>query len=270
MNVGISTACLFCKTPLENSFGTIKGMGADRVEVFLNSFCEYEEWFARLLRCRADDNGLTVRSVHPMSAQFESQLFSIHDRQRADSISIFKKVLLAGKILGASCYVMHGAAHLSGVAKNLQDERVASTLEELIDIAQEYNITLALENVSWCIYHDADYARMLTGRIKNHRLKYVLDIKQAVRSGTSPFDIIDAVGEDIINVHLCDYAYEDGKLVLKMPGKGCFDFASLFAALKGKGYKGDAFIEVYSDMFENPNELKAPYQFLNNLCSQQR
>lgn len=262
MEIGISTACLFSKCNLEDSFEIIKATGARKVEVFLNSPSEYEEDFAHLIRERLDKNGLEAYSVHPLGSQFESQLFSIHNRQREDALSVFRKVLRAGKIIGATCYVMHGAAHLSGVAKNLQDGRVVETIAELIEIAKEYRITLALENVSWCIYHCPEYGKMLQKGIGGHRLKFVLDVKQAVRCGVSPFDLIATIGEDIVNVHLCDYSIKQGKLLLKMPGEGEFDFYRLMLALKSKGYEGLAFIEVYSDMFDRYEQLNRAYEFL--------
>lgn len=268
MKIGVSTASLFCKMPLEEVFETIKSFGTELVEVFLDSYSEYDEDFARLLRCRMMENNLRAFSVHPLGTQFESQLFSIHDRQKADAVKVFEKVLRAGQILGASCYVMHGPAHLSGVAKNLQMERIIAVMNELMDIADGYGIQLALENVSYCVYHEPKFGRLLADGIGGHRLKFVLDIKQAVRIGVSPFEIIDAVGEDIINVHLCDYAIKGERIDLRMPGEGEFDFARFIKVLKDKGYKGNMFIEVYSDMYKNFDELRKSYQYLDYLCSQ--
>ena len=46
----------------------------------------------------------------------------------------------AGRILGATHYVMHGSPHLGGMAKNLELERIAPVFVELLDIAAEYGI----------------------------------------------------------------------------------------------------------------------------------
>ena len=84
---------------------------------------------------------------------------------------------------------------------------------ELLDVAAEYGITLCLENVSWCFFHAPAFGAELKARLGDHRLKFVLDIKQAVRSGEDPFAFVEAVGEDLENWHLCDYAFDDaGKL----------------------------------------------------------
>ncbi|MDO4543864.1 MAG: sugar phosphate isomerase/epimerase [Clostridia bacterium] len=265
MEIGISTACLFNRFDTEDCFSVIKSLGANLAEVFLNTFSEYEPSYCRLLKKRMEAAGVGVYSVHPMSAQFESQLFSIHRRQRSDALDIYKKVLESGGILGAKCYVMHGAAHLSGAAKNLQDELILERFRELTEVARASGLTLALENVSWCIYHDSEYGRMLKDGLGDGKLKFVLDIKQAVRSGTSPFDYIDAIGEDLINVHLCDYKFIGGISRPFMPCKGEFDFGRLKSALEGVGYKSPLFIEVYSDTYGKLEELGEAYRCLQEL-----
>ena len=268
MDVGISTASIFNKAMVEDVPAMLSPMGCQLIEVFLNTFSEYRPDFVRLLRQRIDDAGLNVYSVHPMSSQFESQLFSIHPRQKADAFCVYREALNAGRILGATHYVMHGSPHLGGTAKNLELERIAPIFGELMDVAAEYGITLCLENVSWCFFHAPAFGAELKERLGDHRLKFVLDVKQAVRSGEDPFAFVDAVGEDLANWHLCDYAFDDaGKLSLKMPGQGQCDFKALGAAMIEKGYRGPAFVEVYSDMYADLEQLIASYVTIRDTLS---
>ena len=268
MNVGISTASIFNKAMVEDIPAMLAHMGCRMIEVFLNTFSEYRPDFVRLLRQRIDDAGLRVYSVHPMSNQFEAQLFSIHPRQKADAFSVYRDALNAGSILGATHYVMHGSPHLGGTAKNLEMERIAPVFGELLDIAREYGVTLCLENVSWCFFHTPALGAELKARLGDHRLKFVLDIKQAVRSGEDPFAFVEAVGEDLENWHLCDYAFDEtGKLSLKMPGQGQCDFLALGKAMVDKGYKGPAFIEVYSDMYRDLYELRSSFETIRTTLS---
>ena len=77
---------------------------------------------------------------------------------------------------------------------------------------------------------------------------------------------MEAVGEDLENWHLCDYAFDGAeKLSLKMPGKGQCDFRALGTAMVEKGYRGPAFVEVYSDMYSGLDELKASYEYVNSV-----
>ena len=268
MNVGISTASIFNKAMVEDTPAMLVDIGCKEIEVFLNTFSEYRPDFVRLLRKRIDDAGLVVYSVHPMSNQFEAQLFSIHPRQKADAFSMYRDALNAGRILGATHYVMHGSPHLGGTAKNLEMERITPVFRELLDVAAEYGITLCLENVSWCFFHTPAFGAELRQRLGDRRLKFVLDIKQAVRSGEDPFAFVEAVGEDLANWHLCDYAFDGtGKLSLKMPGQGQCDFFALGKAMAAKGYNGPAFIEVYSDMYRELDELKSSFDIMQTTLS---
>ena len=268
MNVGISTASIFNKAMVEDIPAMLSPTGCKEIEVFLNTYSEYRPDFVRMLRHRIDDAGLDVYSVHPMSNQFEAQLFSIHPRQKEDAFSVYRDALQAGSTLGATHYVMHGSPHLGGTAKNLEMERITPIFRELLDVAAEYGITLCLENVSWCFFHAPAFGAELKKRLGDHRLKFVLDIKQAVRSGEDPFAFVEAVGEDLMNWHLCDYAFDEvGKLSLKMPGKGQCDFKALGSAMISKGYTGPAFVEVYSDMYTRLDELKASYDAMCTVLS---
>lgn len=260
MQLGISTASYFNRMPIEDVVSDIGAHGVPLAELFLNTFSEYEPAFVELLAARAEAAGVRIHSVHPMSTQFEPQLFSIHPRQRADALRIYERVLAAGKRLGASCYVMHGAATLSGAAKNLQTERIAPIFCELNDMAAQYGLTLALENVSWCVFGSPEFGAELRARTHD-RLHFTLDVKQAVRSGRSVREYLDAVGERLVNVHLCDYVpAQNGGWYWRMPGQGVYDFAALARALSECAYSGPAFVEVYSDTYRALDELYAGYR----------
>lgn len=265
VRVGISTACTYCKCELEDAPAKIKSCGADLCEVFLNTFSEYRAVYVDMLKTRIDEQGLKVTSIHPMSAQFEAQLFALHHRQREDAVDIYKSVLRAGKTLGAKIYVMHGSPHLSGAAKNLQLERLAPLFGEYVSMAQDYGIQLTLENVSWCFFNRPDFGLELQQAMGDHSLKFTLDIKQAIRSGFDPLLFVESVGRDMVHLHLCDYTISDGGLKLQMPGHGDFDFARLKSAMLEKGFSGDAMLEVYSDMYQGFDELGAAYRYVLNI-----
>lgn len=254
LQAGISTASFFNRMMIEDVVTDLGEHGIGLAELFLNSFCEYTEEFTALLKERIEKANISVYSVHPMSTQFEPQLFSLHPRQRADGQRVFEAVLRAAKTLGAKYYVMHGAAHLSGAAKNLQLDRVAPIFSDLADMAESYGITLTLENVSWCMFANPDYGRRMTDLIGD-KLHYTLDTKQAMRSGFTPDDYIDAVGPLIRNVHLCDCRHTENGVRWALPGCGDFDFAALMTRLINVGYNGPAFLEVYSDTYETLQDL---------------
>ena len=258
MEVGISTASFFNKCSIEDAVLDLGAHGVTLCELFLNSFSEYEPEFVDMLAGRVKRAGLKVFSVHPMSTQFEPLLFSLHPRQRGDSWKLFEQVLSDARTLGASHYVLHGAANLSGAAKNLQLERLVPIFTDMIALAKSYGVTLTLENVSWCLFRTPEFGARLLDALGSDSIHFTLDIKQAIRAGYSPLQFIDAVGDAIVNLHLCDAVQSsDGAYALKMPGKGDVDFAAVRDALNAHGYAGPAFIEVYSDMYRDIGEIYA-------------
>lgn len=249
MNIGLSTASYFQKMQIEDAILDIGAHGVPVCELFLNTFSEYEPQFIEILADRLSRANVSVFSIHPMSMQFEPQLFSIHPRQREDALKLYERVLAAGKRVGARCYVMHGPARLFGGVKNIDLSRIAPIFVDLAARAAAYDIQLTLENVSWCVFNEPEFGvrlQEMTGGV----IKHTLDVKQAVRSGYDPMDFIRAVGENIINLHLCDATrLPAGGVHYDMPGFGEYDFVSMLDLLGKKGYRGPAFIEVYSDMY---------------------
>ncbi|MEG1524131.1 MAG: sugar phosphate isomerase/epimerase [Clostridia bacterium] len=256
MEIGISSASYFNKLQIEDAVLDIGAHGVKSCELFLNTYSEYEAEFIELLAERINLAGLRVFSVHPMSMEFEPQLFSIHSRQRKDAWKLYEQVLADGKRLGATHYVMHGFANMSGAVKNAGLERIGPIFLDLAALARNYNIQLTLENVSWCVFHQPEFGIRLLDQIGTDTLKFTLDVKQALRSGYSPLDYIKAVGSEIANLHLCDAEVIDRcNHTLKMPGFGTIDFAAVRDALHASDYSGPAFIEVYSDMYQDTSML---------------
>ena len=268
MRIGISTASFYNRYMIEDLPALYAEWGVKYAEYFLNSFCEYEPDFVDLLAERTEKNGITVCSVHPMSSMFEAQLFSLHPRQKQDAFRIYEKVLAAAKRLGAGRYCMHGAAHLSGAAKNLEIARIAPVFDELCAMAESYGVRLTLENVSWAFFHEPKFALRLLDGMKQDGLHFTLDIKQAVRSGADPFAFAEILGNRIDAVHCCDCRLEEGRMRYLLPPKGGFDFAGLTRALREKGFDGDVLLEVYSDTYGTTDELRDSFYALQSMITQ--
>jgi len=267
MEIGLSTASYFNKLQIEDAILDIGAHGVRLCELFLNTFSEYEPPFVELLAERLRQANVSVFSVHPMSMQFEPQLFSVHPRQREDALRLYERVLAAGRRLGAQCYVMHGPARLFGGVKNIELSRIAPMLVDLAARAAAYGIQLTLENVSWCVFNEPAFGVRLQERTGG-AIKHTLDVKQAVRSGCDPMDYIRAVGEHIVNVHLCDATrLPAGGVRYDMPGFGGYDFVAMLNLLGEKGYRGPAFIEVYSDMYAQIPTLFESYERVASIVS---
>ena len=267
MEVGISTASFFIKEMNEDAVLDLGKHGVSLCELFLNSFCEYENSFIDLMEERIKQSGIKVYSVHPMGLQFEPQLFSTHPRQISDALKMYEKVLAICNRLGADHYVMHATLSLNGVNRFYEIDRLIPIFRDLNELAASYHVQLMLENVSWCVCSTPEAARVINEKMHGE-LHFNLDIKQAVRMGYNPVEFIYAFDKQISNVHLCDAMIQsDGSYELRMPGKGNVDFPAIHDALNQVGYSGPAFIEVYSQMFSELDELYESWHSMKRIFS---
>ena len=263
MQIGISTACFYARMFTEEAVAYIGETGCPICEVFMDSYSEYERDFAELFANTAAQYGMRIVSVHAMSAQFEPQLFSLGERQRQDAQKLYRKVLEAGRRMGAARYVFHGPALLRGALKNADISRIGAMTAQLADMAADYGIKLCWENVSWCLFNHPSFAAEILEACPSDNLFFTLDIKQALRAGHDPFAFLSAMGRKVAHVHLYDYAYDaQGKLSLLMPGQGVFDFARLSGELQKLGYAGDVVLEVYSDGYEDLQDVRQSWRLL--------
>lgn len=258
MAIGVSTASLFLRQYNEDSIVTLNELDARVCEVFLESFSEYEPEYGKLLLERKGN--LDVHSLHVVTMNFETELFSVNPRAFKDAVVWFEKVLTVGKTLGAKCYTMHGRARIKPNG-NYDDYKAAGErFEILCKIAEKYGINVCLENVSWAFCNYPDFFRNV--RKYSEDLKATLDIKQARLSGYDYREYIDAFGENIKTVHLSDIG-DDGRI--RLPGKGNFDFEELFKRLKDVGYKSDMLIEAYKNDYDKLSEIKESLDYLREI-----
>ena len=73
---------------------------------------------------------------------------------------------------------------------------------------------------------------------------------------------IKAMQGKITHVHLSDID-ENGKMCL--PGKGRYDFETLFKMLKDNGFDGALLVEAYKGDYEQVEELKEACDFLQEI-----
>jgi sugar phosphate isomerase/epimerase len=296
MNIGISTGCFFPRVKTEDTFNLIKKLGVNTVEVFLSTFSEYKEEFGKLLKERLNsihnsqctmhsdvrwemgdgsqdginlnntntihDSRFTIHetpniySIHTLNQQFEPELFNSSERTRGDCEVFFKQAAHVGKELGAKYYIFHGPARLKKKPYNIDYKKFGFRCDELNDMLSEFNLQLLYENVHWAFFNSPEFILNLK---KHSNVNVCLDIKQAMQGGICVYDYIEAMGDRIKNVHLCDYD-ENGKL--SVAGKGKFDFVKLFKRLKDIGYNKPCMLEVYSGDYGDFDELKQGIEHL--------
>lgn len=259
MQTGISTASLFIR---EKTEGALKVLSSNKIkcaEVFLESFCEYQPEFGKILK---EVKGETdIHSVHLLTTQVEPQLYSVNERAKDDSFKILDQAMTTAEIIGAKYYSFHGVTRMKVTPLKMDFERIGNITNEIMDVCNKHGVTLAYENVHWAYYNYIGFFSELKKRVPN--LKGTLDIKQARQSKISHNEFLKEMGSDIVTVHLSDID-EQGKMCL--PGRGVTDFDDLFRRLYGVGFDGALILEVYKDDYKDYNELFASLDYINDLA----
>lgn len=259
MKVGISTASLFGRYQVEQAISYLSQNKVPVVEVFLESYCEYNKEFGKLINTNRKDT--EIHSVHVLTTQFEPQLYSLNARAKQDSFILLDMAMQSAEEFKAKYYTFHGGARFKKTPFKIDYERVSKITQEIIDTAKKHNVTLAYENVHWGYYNYIGFFEEI--RKRTNGLKATLDIKQARQSDIHYKEFINEMKDDIVTVHLSDIT-EQGKMCL--PGKGTTDFYDLFSRLKDVGFNGALLIESYQSDFNDCKELFESMQYVNELA----
>lgn len=244
---GVSSASLY-PMHTEDAVKVLAELGVKNMEIFINDISELKEEISSDIIKTVRDYNINVVSMHPFSSPMESLfLFSDYDRRRDTLLDMYRGYFELMNTLGAKIFVLHGAI----LSAKCSDERYFERYSMLLDTAEEYGVTVAQENICYCKSKDLDFLKRLKENCGD-RTKYVLDIKQAVRTGLSPYTIIDALGSDIVHVHISDNSPEADCLPV---GKGSFDFGRLIEKLDGIGYNGALLVELYRNNYGEYSEL---------------
>ena len=258
MKIGLSTAAFYGKWEVEEAAALLGRYGADCAEVFLQTRSEYTREFARLTKAKLD--GLPCLSVHPMGTTFENEFFGRSERQRADALDMFRRVLDTAAELGAHLYVYHGRYSPAGIKLPFEPERNAEVVARMQEEGAQRGIDIAWENVCWCQMTTPERVRTIRKLLP--QIRFTLDIKQAMRAGCNPVDFVDAMGSQLANVHVCDWD-ENGRLCL--PGEGAFDFHSFIRALRRINYQGVMIVEPYLALVKSDRALTESIAYLKRM-----
>jgi sugar phosphate isomerase/epimerase len=257
MLTGISTACLY-PMETEKALDILLGMGYRVFEIFTNTQSELSDGYVEELSKMLGEHDASAYSVHLFSSGYEPHMFfSNYQRRFDDSVLQYRRHFAAARKLGAKVVVFHGDRREG----HLSEEEHCRRLKYLCRVAADEGVCLAQENVSRCRSFSAEAIRQMR-RLGGGEIKFVLDIKQALRAGCSPFEMLDAMGEDIRGVHVSDSDENNDCL---LPGDGNLDFKELKARLLSFGYQGPMIVEVYRNNYQDVLQFGKVRDFLNDL-----
>ncbi len=249
MRVGVSTACFY---PLltEESLRLVGESGADCTEIFFNAAEELQPPFVKMLDEMRRGYGLPVVSIHPAYSLDESyMLFSAYDRRLRQGLAEFCRYGEIAATLGAKYVILHGGKN-NGI---LNDEGYCERYLMIADAVKKGGATLLHENVRGFRAGNLEFLKTMKSYL-GEKIEFCMDVKQCLRNGYTPFEMVEAVGRNIRHLHISDHSAEKDCL---LPGKGNFNFNRLFQELQSLGYSGDAVVEVYENAYARPDEIFA-------------
>lgn len=113
-------------------------------------------------------------------------------------------------------------------------------LEPVVDCAEHWGVSLAIEPVWNHIVYDADRARQVLRSIASPNLRIIFDpvnllcMENADRRDAVIGEAMDKLCNDIAMVHLKDFVRRDGKLVSVAAGTGEMDYTEILRFLKAR------------------------------------
>lgn len=248
IKVGISSACLY---PMytEDAVKLLVDNGVKHTEIFFNSFSELSSDFIGGLRRTLIPAGVTVEAIHPFSCVAEPLfLFSGYKRRFEDSIDQYRRYFEAAQLLKCRNFVLHG----DRAERHTIDEReYFERFARLCEVAKAYGVQVLQENVSNFRGRSPEFIRNMSEYLGD-TVNFTFDVKQSVRAGVDPFEMLEAMGKKVRHVHLSD---NDSSHDCLVAGQGCFDIPKLFDKLYSIEYDGAVLLEVYRHNFKEEKEL---------------
>jgi sugar phosphate isomerase/epimerase len=234
--IGISTAAFYPYHLTEDALVAIGELGFRVVEIFLQADAEYSPRFGAVLDRRRRELGLDVHSLHLYATYFD--LWTPYPRMRNEIRDRFRRLLEVGRMLDAQALTWHGLRY------GLDNPRLVAAFFESAawagERAREAGLTLCIENVSWCYLRTPEHVRAI--RDAGLPVGFTCDAFQARESEIAPADMVHAMGDRLVTVHLSDYS-SDGPRHMP-PGNGDVDWSALAVALNDVDYAGPLILET--------------------------
>lgn len=257
LKAGVSTACLYPKVVEEALYDLAIG-GVQHVEIFINTHSELHPTFIASLAHILRRFDMTCKSLHPFTSELEPlMLFSGYERRLQDVLEYYKRYFSAMQMLGATVFVLHG--NKGPIQAELYAERFAM----LAELGKTFGVVVAQENVARCTSRSLDFLLQMQKLLGNDA-KFVLDIKQAVRSNETPMQMLQKLGSHIVHVHLSDHGEYGDCLPV---GTGRFDVRTFLQTLSTCSPDCSVILELYRSSFNNVQDLVNNYLVIQHMLA---
>lgn len=259
MKCGVSTACFYPQETAK-ALELLHQGGISNAEIFLNTFHEMQAPYVEELK-RIACPDMRITSLHPFTCGLETLLFaSEYEGRFEDGLCLYRRYFEIARQLGASKFVFHGCAKQS----QFPVEEYCRRYRRVRKAAREYGIDFCQENVVRCKSGQPEFIRRMREYTEDD-ISFVLDVKQQRRAEVELDDMLDAMGDRIVHVHLSDYTPQKDCVA---PGKGLLKIDALFRRLIRSGFQGDIVIELYRDGFSELEELCSAARLVDRIYAE--
>jgi sugar phosphate isomerase/epimerase len=243
LRLGLSTGSLYPDVATEDAPAAAAANGFVDLEIMLQTAGEYGAGFTRRLAARCRAAGCRVHAVHVW--QQLHPLLSPYHRRAAEGLALFDRAIAAAAALDAGVLVWHGPTRAEVTAPDDWD-RFLATVAERAAAASAANVTLAIENVSWCALATVRDVSAFAARLEElapaTAIGFAFDPFQAAEAGANPFMILAAMGDRVVDVHLSDLRQGDPTARHLPPGEGDLPWSALLRAIAAS-YTGPLILE---------------------------
>ena len=254
IQAGVSSACFYPQETI-HAVRKLAEQKIANIEIFFNAPRELKEEYVEQLAQLCERAGTRVVSIHPFTSNSEPlYFFSEYPGRFEDGLEIYRYFFRAAKRLGAKLLVFHGDSPANKTPLKVGFENV----KRLDFFAQEeFGIRVAYENVVRCRGKEPHYFERLLDYYP--QMNFVLDVKQALRSGQDPLEYIRRLGSSITHIHISDSSAERDCLPI---GQGTMDIAQFVKLLRANQFDGCLIQELYSQSYQSEQEIYRSYEQL--------
>jgi uncharacterized protein len=243
--LGLSSGALYPDVPTEEVPLVAARLGIADVELMLQTRGEYEPGFVRVVRANARSAGVRVHAVHTF--QSLHPFATPYRRRTEEARELFERAIAAAAELGARAVVWHGLRRDEVRAPDGW-ERFVEVTTGLARACGEAGVTLAIENVSWCVVATVRDVMALAARLPDlgppEAIGFAFDPFQAAEAGANPFMVLAAMEGRLADVHVSDHKEGDRAARHLPPGDGDLPWPALVRAVAASGYDGPLIAEA--------------------------
>lgn len=190
---------------------------------------------------RAAKNNVELWSFHLPFMPFNVlDIASLDEDKRRKTISYQSELIKKAGNIGISAIVIHPSIEPNRETE--REEKIKRAQESLIylaDIAEEYGMTIAVENLPrTCLGRDS--SDMLKLICADERLRICFDTNHLLSQPIKEF--IRAVGSKIITTHVSDFDFKNERHW--MPGEGKINWPEIIDTLQEVNYSGPLMYEL--------------------------